>query len=525
MASFPLRVLYATIGVCAVICVATPSGTRAAGPDEKTRYDYAATLYSQGAYDTAVKELTAFVADYPKGQFSDDAYYLLGKQYMSAGKTEDALDQFRIILALIPDGDKAPAAQFELAAHWYNPSNPSRDLERAIAEFMKIPFFHPDSPQADDAAYYAAVCQLEQGNYAQAGTELAAFIGKYPASEYAAPAGYRLGMAYLMEGDTADALTALQSVRDAHPAGLYAGDALDTAELAIRARDRVGLTAAYVQGVKGDGPGSFNRPQGVAIGPDGVVYVADTANGRVQVFTAASGKMEIVSASLAPATLERDQRMDEPAGVAVGPKGRVFVTDSALHRVQVFEPDGRLVFSFGRKGEGQGELHSPSGIAVDAGGFAFVADTGNRRVAMFDPSGRFVRNIGAPVQGAVNTLKSPAGVAVDIKGNILVTDSSADAIFGYDRKGELVMLYTGGKDSGPQLKDPCGIAVDRAGNVYVADYGRGSVLAFDMGLRPLTEFPAGKDRDTLDRPMGISVSAKGNVFVADSGNSQVVVFK
>ncbi|HEX9861542.1 MAG TPA: tetratricopeptide repeat protein, partial [Nitrospirota bacterium] len=376
---------------CVLALITLPGAVKSAGPDEKTRFDYAMSLYSQGAYDPAVKEMTEFVKDFPKGRYSDDAYYWLGKHYMAQGKGKDALDQYRIILALIPDGDMAPSAQFELASYWFNPSNPGRDLEKAIAEFMKIPFFYPDCPLADDAEYYAAICQLEKGNYAEAVSGLSAFMEKYPSSEFAAPAGYRTGIAYLLEGKTADALSALQSVRDAHPAGLYAEDALMAAELALRARDRSPLTLMSTQGEKGGAPGMFNKPQGVALGPEGRLYVADTANGRVQAFVFRDGKLELASQSFAPATLEKEDRMDEPSGVAAGPWGRVYVTDSGHNRVQVFEPDGRLMLSFGRKGEGDGELRSPSGIAVDAGGFSFVADTGNRRVVMFDPSGRFVR--------------------------------------------------------------------------------------------------------------------------------------
>lgn len=498
------------------------AATEAGGPDEKTRYEYAENLYRQGAYDSAVTELTNFVKDYPKGEYTDDAYYWLGMRYMQTGREEDGLDQFKIILSLMPDGDKAPAAQFELASYWYDPAVKGRDLERAMAEFLKIPFFYPDSPMADDAMYYAALCQAGQGRYAQAATEIEGFIQKYPGSEFAPPAGYRLGLIYLLDGRPTEALASFQAVRDAHPAGLFADKALHAVELVERARDKTMPRETYRKGGKGDAPGKLYKPAAAACGPEGALYVADMGNSRVQRFRFSGDGIELASSSISPPTLDKALMMDEPCAVAVGPRGRVYVADSGAGRVQVFGPDSGLLLTFGKKGGGPGELDDPAGIAVDEGGFIYVAEKGNKRVSVFDRAGRFERTVGTG--GAPDkALRSPSAVAIDIRGNLLVADDSSDRLYGYDNKGGLVMLYEKGKaEGGFELKEPSGIAVDQVGNVYVSDKGRGVVMMFDRDLRPVMEFPA---PGGLEKPSGVAVSVSGEVFVPDYGSDEVVVFK
>ncbi len=130
-------------------------------PTEKTRFDYALSLYNQGAYDSALKEFKEYIKEFPKGTFTDDAMYWLGKYYMTNGQYEDGVEQFKAILAQFPGGDKAPQAQYEIAGYWYNPENPAHDYQKAMAEYLKIPFFYPDSHLVDDSKYYAALCQLE----------------------------------------------------------------------------------------------------------------------------------------------------------------------------------------------------------------------------------------------------------------------------------------------------------------------------------------------------------------------------
>ena len=87
------------------------------------------------------------------------------------------------------------------------------------------------------------------------------------------------------------------------------------------------------------------------------------------------------------------RRLCQPYGVALGPGGRVYVTDKGKHRVACMDEEGAFAFAFGEKGSGAGQLHDPRGIAVHAmqvsgggerrGGHSCACDAGERRaVAM-----------------------------------------------------------------------------------------------------------------------------------------------
>ena len=81
---------------------------------------------------------------------------------------------------------------------------------------------------------------------------------------------------------------------------------------------------------------------------------------------------------------------DTPWGVAVDPEGSIYVVDWRNDRVQKFSAGGEFLMEFGCSGSGPGEFNRPAGIAVDMDGDIYVADRGNDRVLLFDRAGRYV---------------------------------------------------------------------------------------------------------------------------------------
>src|SRR3972149_197888 len=92
----------------------------------------------------------------------------------------------------------------------------------------------------------------------------------------------------------------------------------------------------------------------------------------------------------------------EPWGVAVAPDGTVYVADTWNHRVQHFSADGRFLGMWGTFGqaETQTAFWGPRDVAVDATGRVYVSDTGNKRIAVFDEDGNPLGEIGGPGGGA-----------------------------------------------------------------------------------------------------------------------------
>jgi DNA-binding beta-propeller fold protein YncE len=136
-------------------------------------------------------------------------------------------------------------------------------------------------------------------------------------------------------------------------------------------------------GKKGAKPGEFGWPNGVAVGRNGLIYVADTMNYRVQVFDRELNPVrQFGSLGVNPGQFRR------PKGVAVDAEGIVYVVDSDFNNVQMFTSDGRGLLAVGEPGSRPGQMILPAGICAPAGQRRiYVADQINRRVQIFERVG------------------------------------------------------------------------------------------------------------------------------------------
>jgi DNA-binding beta-propeller fold protein YncE len=122
------------------------------------------------------------------------------------------------------------------------------------------------------------------------------------------------------------------------------------------------------------------RPAGLALDPArDRLYVADAAAGQLLVL-GLDGTPQSTVGTFGGA-------LTRPAGVAVGPDGSVYVVDSFQSRVAVLSPDGGLVGYLGKYGEEAGELVIPFDVAIDPGGRVLVTNTQLARLEVFAVSG------------------------------------------------------------------------------------------------------------------------------------------
>lgn len=125
----------------------------------------------------------------------------------------------------------------------------------------------------------------------------------------------------------------------------------------------------------GTGPGQFQRPSGI-VWHEGRVYVADSVNNRIQVFTeegAFERAMGVVhQGEPVPLHLPYDLVLDH--------KEQLLVVEYGAGRVLQASLQGELLGVYGRQGAATGQFHTPWGVTVDSRGHIRVADTGNRRL-------------------------------------------------------------------------------------------------------------------------------------------------
>ncbi|MFO0845630.1 MAG: NHL repeat-containing protein [Gemmataceae bacterium] len=131
-------------------------------------------------------------------------------------------------------------------------------------------------------------------------------------------------------------------------------------------------------GAEGGEPGQFARPRALALGPDGLLYVADSCNHRVQVFDRDGRLIRYWGAAG-----DGPGELRYPYDLAFGPDGRLYVAEFGNHRVQKFTPEGESLGTWGGPGREPGKLHCPWGLAVDRKGRVHVLDTENHRVQRF----------------------------------------------------------------------------------------------------------------------------------------------
>jgi ABC-type Fe3+ transport system permease subunit/sugar lactone lactonase YvrE len=218
------------------------------------------------------------------------------------------------------------------------------------------------------------------------------------------------------------------------------------------------------------------KPTGVTVGPDGYVYLADTHYQRVVVYDPKTGKEVRRWGGQGTGPGE----FIYPTDVAFDEKGNVFVSEYGDNdRIQVFDPQGKFLYTFGRPGRGPGELARPQSMVID-GGLVYVTDASNHRIAVFKTDGTFVRNMGS-VGHALGQFRWPYGMAQDGRGNLVVCEFGNNRVQLVDKQTGRGLKTWGMPGMAPgELKYPWAVAVDKRGRIVTVDSGNNRLQVFEF---------------------------------------------
>jgi len=219
-------------------------------------------------------------------------------------------------------------------------------------------------------------------------------------------------------------------------------------------------------------------PAAVAVRDDGAVYVADAWAKKVFLVDR-HGKFLGVAAKTG---------LQRPAGLAYDRNnGRLYVADSAAHKIVAFAPDGRQILSWGRRGAGDGEFNYPTHLSIDPLGRVLVTDELNFRIQAFDRDGKFLWKFGRHGDGS-GDFSAPKGVAADSGGHVYVVDALFDSVQIFNPDGTLLLAFGAQGTGKGQFWLPGGIYIDDKDRIYVADAYNQRIQVFDFigGVAPAT---------------------------------------
>jgi len=288
---------------------------------------------------------------------------------------------------------------------------------------------------------------------------------------------------------------------------LFVSDAGDSNRVRKISPDGVVSTLAGSTEGFADGSGlnaRFNTPSGIAIDSSSNLYVADTGNNRIRKISpaglvttlAGSGESGHADGRASSATF------NGPVGVAVDPRGIVFVADTYSDCIRKIEPDGQVTTIAGGGGPGLADgprstalFDTPSGIIV-SNDQLLVADTGNNRLRKISPDGQVTTLSFRSNNGEAFEFRRPLGLAATDDGYVYVTELDRPRIIQLSPDGVAREIRTlPAKSVSSTLSQTTGVTIDRDGGLYVADSGNYLIrkLTRDTGATVEPEGPDAPD--------------------------------
>ncbi|HEU4724280.1 MAG TPA: hypothetical protein VFU59_03180 [Candidatus Eisenbacteria bacterium] len=347
------------------------------------------------------------------------------------------------------------------------------------------------------------------------------------------------------------------------------GEATRVLQIRLAVGGTTTIAGTGATGHTGDGgvatAATFKNAEGVAMGPDGSIYVADTDNHVIRKIAAGTGIITTVAGSGSPGwsgdgLSATSARLQFPQDLAVAANGDLYIADTGNHSIRkVTVATGVITTIAGSGSPGSSgdlgpptaaKLSSPRGIALAANGDYYIADRGNNKIRKVTAlTGLITTYAGTGTTGYTGDgglataarLRSPEGVELAANGDVYIADTANHAIRRVTALTGVITTvagtgtagYTGdgGAATSARLNGPESVTITATGDLYVADSGNNVVRRFIVAGTIATVAGTGVAGFSGDGgpgtsaqfndPSGVGVDTSGVLYIVDTSNQRV----
>ncbi|MDQ3250494.1 MAG: PA14 domain-containing protein, partial [Chloroflexota bacterium] len=267
------------------------------------------------------------------------------------------------------------------------------------------------------------------------------------------------------------------------------------------------LVEAPLAGVTNLVQSGLNQPKGIAAGPDGRIYVADTGNRRLLLLAPTGELLKTIEGGSEP--------FGEPFDVATDAAGQVYVLDAGLGQIMLFTADGEFLRTIPAE---KSVVERARGLHVDAQARIWLANTPGERLVAVDNNGVQIMEIPVwPGAGA-----QPVDVTLNRDGIIFAADAGLHKLISYAPDGRRLLAW---EIAVANTVDGSHLTTDADGFLYLSEPEQGVIVKLTgQGERIGVWRVAGTDGAPV-KPVGLAVDPTGRIWFVDTLGGHVFVLE